>query len=100
MRGCGWLTAEQVITCSASATTYRALPNRLWVKCTSAFAVGAGSVRIALKAADGTYIPTMSRDVLHVLEMSRRATLSYHGLFNLNQARQQGKMATAWYWRI
>ena len=69
---------------------YRALSDRLWVKGISAFAVGVGTVRITVPAADGTKIPATLRHVLHVPELSRRASWTYHRLFSLTQARQQG----------
>jgi hypothetical protein len=69
---------------------YRALTDGLWVKGISAHAVGVGSVRIIVKADDGEEIPAMLKNVLHVLELSRRAPWSYHRLFSLTQARRQG----------
>jgi hypothetical protein len=55
---------------------YRALSDRLWVKGISARVVGVGSVRIIVKADDGEEIPAMLMNVLHVLELSRRASWS------------------------
>jgi hypothetical protein len=69
---------------------YRALTDRLWVKGVSARAVGVGSVRIIVKAADGEEIPAMLKNILHVPELSPRASWSYHRLFSLIQARRQG----------
>jgi hypothetical protein len=72
---------------------YRALTNRLWVKCISARAVGVGSVHIIVKADDGEEILVMPKNVLHILELSRRALSSHHihlTLFSLTQARRQG----------
>jgi hypothetical protein len=72
---------------------YRALTDRLWVKGMSARTVGMGSVRIIVKADDGEEIPAMLKNVLHVLELSRRASWSCHRLFSLTQARRQGNCA-------
>jgi hypothetical protein len=69
---------------------YRALSDRLWVKGISAFTVGVGAVRIYVPAADGTKIPATLRHVLHVPELSGRASWTCHRLFSLTQARQQG----------
>jgi hypothetical protein len=67
---------------------YRALTDWLWVKGISARAVGVGSVRIIVKADDGEEIPAMLKNVLHVPELSRRASWSYHRFFSLTQARR------------
>jgi hypothetical protein len=69
---------------------YRGLTDRLWVKGISARAVGVGSVRIIVKVEDGEEIPATLKSVLHVPELSRRASWSYHRLFSLTQARRQG----------
>jgi hypothetical protein len=69
---------------------YRALTDRLWVKGISARGVGVGSVRIIVKADDGEEILAMLKNVLHVPELSRRASWSYHRLFSLTQARRHG----------
>jgi hypothetical protein len=69
---------------------YRALNDRLWVKGISARAVGVGSVRIIVKVDDDEEIPAILKNVLHVPELSRRASWSYHKLFSLTQARRQG----------
>jgi hypothetical protein len=53
---------------------YRALTDRLWVKGISAFAVGVGTIRIIVTVPDGTKIPPTLRHVLHVPELSRRAS--------------------------
>jgi hypothetical protein len=58
--------------------TYRVLSNRLWVKGISAFAVGVGTMRILVPVADGGKIPATLRHVLHVPELSRRASWPYH----------------------
>jgi hypothetical protein len=68
---------------------YRALTDRLSVKGISARAVGVGSVRIIVKADDGEEISAMLTNVLHVPELSRRASWSYHRLFSITQARRQ-----------
>jgi hypothetical protein len=60
------------------------------VKGISARAVGVGSVRIIVKADDGEEIPAVLKNVLHVPEVFRRASWSYHRLFSLTQARRQG----------
>jgi hypothetical protein len=69
---------------------YRALSDRLWVKGFSAFVVETGCARIIMQTADGAKIPAVLRNVLHIRELSRRATKSFHRLFNLLQARQHG----------
>jgi hypothetical protein len=66
---------------------YLALSDRLWVKGISAFVVAVGTIRIIVTGADGTKIPTTLRHVLHVPELSRRASWTYHRLFSLTQAR-------------
>jgi hypothetical protein len=72
------------------SSEYRALTNRLWVKRINAHVVGVGSVRIVVKAYNGEEILVMLKNVLHVLELSRRASWSYHKFFSLAQARRQG----------
>jgi hypothetical protein len=67
---------------------YRTLTDRLWVKGISARAVDVGSVRIIVKADDAEEIPAILKNVLHVLELSRRASWSYRRLFSLTQARR------------
>jgi hypothetical protein len=52
-------------------------------------AVGVGSVRIIAKVDDGEEIPTMLKNVLHVPELSRRASWSCHRLFSLTQTRRE-----------
>jgi hypothetical protein len=69
---------------------YRALTDRLWVKSISARVDSVGSARIIVKAEDGEEILAMFKNVLHVPELSRRASWSYHRLFSLTQARRQG----------
>jgi hypothetical protein len=69
---------------------YRVLTDRLWVQGIGARVVGVGSVRITVKADDREDIPAMLKNVLHVTELSRRASWSYHRLFSLTQARRQG----------
>jgi hypothetical protein len=69
---------------------YRVLTYRLWVRVINARAVGVGSVRIIAKADDGEEILAMLKNVLHVLDLSHRASWSYHRLFSLTQARRQG----------
>jgi hypothetical protein len=89
-----WLTdsgaSHHMTSVCRDLCKYRALTCRLWVKGISARAVGVGSVRIIVKANDGEEIPTMLKNVLHVRELSRRASWSYHRLFSLTQARRQG----------
>jgi hypothetical protein len=68
---------------------YRVLTDRLWVKGTSARVVGVGHVRIIVKADDREDILAMLKNVLHVPQLSRRASWSYHRLFSLTQARRQ-----------
>jgi hypothetical protein len=68
---------------------YRALTDRLWVKGISARVVCVISVRIIMKADDGEEIPASLNNVLHVPELSRRASWTYHTLFSLTQARRQ-----------
>jgi hypothetical protein len=67
---------------------YRALTDRMWVKGISARVVCVGSVRITAKAIEE--ILAMLKNVLHVHELCRRASWSYHRLFSLTQARRQG----------
>jgi hypothetical protein len=69
---------------------YRVRIDRLWVKGISARVVGVGSIRIIVKADDGEEIPATLKNVLHVSELSCRASWSYHRLFSLTQARRQG----------
>jgi hypothetical protein len=60
------------------------------VKAIIAQAAGLGSVRIIVKAENVENIPSVLRNVLHVPELSRRVSWSYHRLFSLTHARQQG----------
>jgi transposase InsO family protein len=60
------------------------------VKGISARAVGVGSVRIIVEADDGEEIHAMEENVLHVPELSCRASRSYQGIFRLTQAQRQG----------
>jgi hypothetical protein len=65
---------------------YRALTDRQWVKGISARVVGVGSVRIIVKVDNGLNreeIPAMLKSVLHVPQLSRRASWCYHRLFSL-----------------
>jgi hypothetical protein len=50
---------------------------------------GVGSVRIIVKADDGEEIPATLKNVLHVPELPRRASWSYHRFISLTQARRQ-----------
>jgi hypothetical protein len=68
---------------------YRALTDRMWAKGIKARAVCVSSVRIIMKADDGEKIPAMLNNVLHVPELSRRASWTYHTLFSLTQVRRQ-----------
>jgi hypothetical protein len=52
----------------------RALNGRLWVKGINAHAVGVVSVRIIVKADDGEKNLGVLKSVLHVPELSRRAS--------------------------
>jgi hypothetical protein len=69
---------------------YRALTDRLWVKGITARIVGVGSVRIIVKGDYGEEISAMLKNVLHVPELSRRTSWSYHRFFSLTQAQRQG----------
>jgi hypothetical protein len=69
---------------------YRALTYLLRVTGISARNVGVGSVRVIVNADDGEEIPAMVKNALHVPELSRRASWSYHRLFSLTQAQRQG----------
>jgi hypothetical protein len=75
---------------------YRALTYRLWVQGISARAVGVGSVRVIVKADDGEEILAMLKNIIHVLDLSRRVPWSYHGLFSLTQARRRSLCGVSW----
>jgi hypothetical protein len=52
--------------------------------------VGVGSVRIIVKVDNREEISAMLKNVLHVRELSRRASWSHHRLLSLTQAQRQG----------
>ena len=72
--------------------TYKefALSDLMWVKGICAHAVGIGTVKVEVVAVDGTVMTAKLHDVLHVPELSRRSSGSYHRLFSLTQARLKG----------
>jgi hypothetical protein len=59
-------------------------------------AVGVGSVLIIVKVVDGEEIPAMLKNVLHVSELSRRASWSYHRLF-YDEYRPTTVHCSTWY---
>jgi hypothetical protein len=70
---------------------YRVLSYRLWVKGINTFTVGVGTIRSTMTVSNGTKIPATLRHLLHVPEMSRRVSWTYHRLLSLTLARQQGQ---------
>ena len=70
---------------------YKDLPEKIWVKGICAYAVGTGTVQLSgLRTTDGRQISIRLNDVLHVPELSARASGSYHRLFSLTKARSKG----------